>query len=125
MHRCTHHFSTAYTWYPESSIRSVTISNRYLRPIQRSPSVTSACSLFQMPDASPDLSTEVATESERERTPDNRAVVGLVRGERVGGTESDGEGTYGGERTVGIKRRGPAMVIFDSQPQSSLNVTSV
>lgn len=86
----------------------MTISKRHLRPIQRSPSVTSPCSLFHVAgnDASPDLSTEVAAEPERERTPDNRPVVGLIRGERVGGTDGDEDDVHGvGERTVGINSR--------------------
>ena len=118
--RSTHHFSTAYIWNPTSSIRSTTISNRCLRPIQRSPSVTSPCSLGN--DASPDLSTDVFVEPERDRTPDNRPVAGLTRGERIGGTEGDAGDAYGvGDRTVGINRRsgGLGFAMASGQSQSS------
>jgi hypothetical protein len=120
---CTHHFSTAYIWNPTSSIRSTTISNRCLWPIQRSPSVTSPCSLLHIPgnDASPYLSTVVFVEPERDRTPDNRPEVGLARGERVGGTEGDAGDAYGvGDRTVGINRRngGLGLAIASRRSQS-------
>lgn len=92
--------------------------------------MTSPCSLLQIPgkDARPDLSTEVAAEPERERTPDNRPVVGFTRGERVAGTEGEEVAGYGvGERTVGINRRngGPPLGLAMTGRQSQCSQVTV
>lgn len=75
-------------------------------------------------DAGPGLSTDGVVEPERDRTPDNRPVVGLTRGERVGSGDGCGYGV--GDRTVGINRRngGPALTLGPAmasrQSQSSI-----
>ena len=68
------------------------------------------------------MSTDVFVEPERDRTPDNRPVAGLTRGERIGGTEGDAGDAYGvGDRTVGINRRsgGLGFAMASGQSQSS------